>query len=170
MKKNILSIVLICIVMVSACAQQKKTTTKAETSTTTKKTNDITYIRMERTPCFGQCPFYSIELTANGTVTYTGRQFTEYSGIYQKEISADKVAALFKKFQEKNVDTCSEEYTSMIADVPGLVYEIKYAGKEQSQQILNAHFGPHYLKEFSYEIDKIGQPDDSWKKIGEIDK
>jgi Domain of unknown function (DUF6438) len=34
------------------------------------------YVRLERTGCFGDCPSYSVSVTDDGTVTFKGRAFT----------------------------------------------------------------------------------------------
>lgn len=165
MKKNILSFTALCIIILSACAQQKKTTTNTKAN----KAEEIVYVRMERTACFGQCPTYQTEVFANGKVIYTGKMFTEYEGIYESTISEKDAANVFTELESKHVDTCSKEYYSMIADAPGLIYEIHYKDGRK-QEIMNAQAGPEYLRGIAQMIDKTVKPDDKWKKTGDLNK
>lgn len=163
MKKNLLSFAALCIIMLSACAQQKKTTDNSA------KVNNITYVRMERTACFGQCPTYKTEIFADGKVIYTGKMFTEYEGIYESTIPAKNAQSIFKDLETHQVDTCSDQYFSMIADAPGIIYEIHYEDGRK-QEIINAQDGPQYLKHIAQDIDKAAKPDDKWKKTGDLNK
>lgn len=171
MKKNLLSFIALSILIFSACAQQKKTTASKKSSkvvTKQAKESQIQQITMERTPCFGTCPSYRLDVNMDGKVVFTSRAFTEFEGTYEKKFAAEKATAIFKKFETYQVDTCSEEYNSLIADVPGVFYTIKYANKEQ--HINNAHFGPEYLNDLANELDANFKVDDTWTKTAEAEK
>lgn len=164
MKKNLLFFAALCMIIISACAQQKKTTSKVDN-----KANEIVYVSMERTACFGQCPMYQTEIYADGTVKYTGKMFTEYTGIYESSITTDKVKDVFGELNKYQVDTCSAEYSNMIVDAPGLIYKVHYKDGRK-QEIMNAQAGPSFLKSIGQFIDQTVQPNDKWKKTGDIDK
>ncbi|MBK7763248.1 MAG: hypothetical protein IPI46_07725 [Bacteroidetes bacterium] len=36
--------------------------------------NKITYLKMDRTACFGRCPVYTVELMSNGAIYYEGKR------------------------------------------------------------------------------------------------
>lgn len=170
MKKNILSFLVLTVIMFSACAQQKKTTSKVSDKATNGVKNEVVknniqQIAMERTPCFGTCAAYRLEVNKDGKVTFISRHYTEYEGTYEKTFPTEKVAALFKKFSESKVDTCEEEYKSLIQDVPGIMYYITYDSKKQT--IKNAHFGPGYLKSLAKEVDYFSKVDESWTKVSD---
>lgn len=153
----------------TACAQQKKTATDNKTSTTAKSSKviaGVSYIKMQRTACFGRCPSYQVEIFRNGIVRYTGRQFTEYTGVYEREIEPKQAQQLMKEFTTYRVDTCKDVYDNMIADLPGLIYDFTISGKEK--QIANAHFGPKYLEAMGKKIDAVAKPGIGWKKVGDL--
>ncbi|OSZ78428.1 hypothetical protein CAP35_09300 [Chitinophagaceae bacterium IBVUCB1] len=155
MKKYISVIISVILITLTACAQKKST-----------KTSAISYLKMERTACFGRCPAYMVEVYKNGLVRYTGRQFTEYTGVYEYNIGSKKAQDLFKQFAEKRVDTCKEYYEAYIADLPGLNYGFTINGKQK--EIMNAPFGPKYLQLLSGEVDKVSTPGVGWKKVGDL--
>jgi hypothetical protein len=153
--------------MFTACAQQKKTTGgTAKTTKTTKAIVGVSYISMERTSCFGRCPSYQVEIFRNGIVRYTGRQFTEYTGVYEREIEPKDAQKLMKEFTNYRVDTCKDVYENMIADIPGIIYGFTIDGKEK--KIHNAHFGPKYLQVMANKIDAVAKPGIGWRKVGDL--
>ena len=163
---------LLLVIAISACAQQKKTTTTTKTtSSKTTKTKVsksapvISYMSMDRTACFGKCPSYKLEVYNTGLVRYTSIMFTEYEGVYEKNVGAIKTTALLSHFSKNSVDTCSETYQNSIPDVPGLIYSFKYGST--TKKIFNAHFGPDYLKDMAAKVDEIGKVDGTWKKVAD---
>lgn len=124
----------------------------------------ITYIQMSRTGCYGTCPVYSTEIQASGMARYSGLQFTDMEGVFEKQLPVDQVDALFQQFKAYGVDSCQELYPSLIQDLPGLHFDIVYASQD-TQRIRNAHFGPPFLKELGKKVDELAKPDFSWKKI-----
>lgn len=135
-----------------ACAQ-KKTTSKAPT---------LTYLRIHRTVCFGRCPSYSIEVYANGLVRWSGLNFTDHQGVYEKKFSKSTTQKYLKQFAAYRPDTCSDEYNVLISDIPGLNYSFNY--NNDSKDIFNAHFGPDFLKVYATSLDNAFHVDRSWKR------
>src|SRR5690606_1450411 len=94
-------------------------------------TSNIQQVAMERTACYGTCPSYRLEVNKGGKVVFTSWNFTEYEGTYEKQFAPAKVAALFNQFDAYKVDTCADEYESLIQDVPGVILYIQYPKKEK---------------------------------------
>lgn len=161
--RQLLTILSITTLLFTACAQQKM----VAGDTGKKYEGKIEKIAMARTPCFGRCPAYRIDIMQNGTAVYTSHSSTEYEGTYTKQFNAGKVADLFRKFDKYKVDTCSKEYPNQIPDVPGLNLYIYYKGKEEPKEIYNAHFGPDFLKDLAIETDSFAQVNANWKKISD---
>ena len=178
-------LVLLLLIVISACAAQKKTTSKkSSNSTTTRSTTTsgnaynsnstgLSYVQMWRTPCFGRCPNYKLELYSDGTLRYTGYMFTEDTGIYEKNIGAAAAQGIFKPYNGPRIDTLSSEYQSLVQDLPGITYVFKSGNV--IKQVRNAHFGPVYLRELANEMDVYIKKDPSsppridksWKKISD---
>jgi hypothetical protein len=143
------------LIVASATAFAQEATTSPE----------IISVNMHRTACFGRCPDYTIEISKNGTATYTAIRFNTDTGIYKKNIGTKKARAILKEFATYRVDTCREMYENRIPDLPGIYYIIKYQGR--TQKIANANFGPAFLKSMAEEMDKIGKKEGKgWKKTG----
>jgi hypothetical protein len=153
MKKYLLSLFVLCLIVFAACAATKKGRHPG---------SGVTYVKMMRTPCFGKCPYYSLEIYSDGRIRYSGIKFTEHQGVYEKNVGAAKAREVLREFQTYRVDTCSAEYFNRITDIPGINYTVKMNGK--SKEIRNAHFGPAFLKDLAKDMDKLGAVDNSWKK------
>jgi len=157
-----LSVVL---VLLTACAAQKRTGTA----------DDLTYVQMWRTSCFGKCPNYKVEIFNDGLVRYTGYQFTD-TGIYEKNIGAVKAKQILNNFSSKKIDTLKQEYPMKIADLPGINYTFRFGNREQI--VRNAEFGPLFLREMANRIDElvkqeensVPKMDGTWKKISDHPK
>lgn len=183
--KRIIPVFIATTLILTACAQQKKATdstaasnnnetavvtttakaAKINIATEENKRGAIEQIAMERTACFGTCPVYRIEVNKDGSLIYIGRHYVDHEGTYRNKVSTSKVDELFKQFREYRIDTCSEEYNSLIQDVPGVYYYITYENSNDQQEIRNAHFGPEFLKRLSFEVDSFAKVDNSWDKI-----
>ncbi len=155
------------IAVLSACAQSKKTGNGAQTSSgsTAPSAKSLTAVAMQRSACFGRCPEYILTINSNGLAEYNGTRNTTPLGVYQKDIGAAAAQKLLKEFMEYRVDTCSELYTSRIADMPGMHYTFTINGNKQV--INNANFGPPFLIQLSEDMDKLGKVDATWKKISD---
>lgn len=159
MKKKLLSITVLLAIVFGSCATAKKANSS----------KDVTYIKMERTNCFGTCPNYVIEIYKSGLVRYTGRLYAQPDGTYEKNIGTAKTDKILKEASAYRMDTCKELYEAVITDVPAIVYDLKMGSKEK--HIGNANFGPDFLKELARKMDAIGKPTDTgWKKTASYKK
>ncbi|RYZ56408.1 MAG: hypothetical protein EOP49_00445 [Sphingobacteriales bacterium] len=173
MKKNLLGVFLLFLLVFTACARQKKTAeaTTAGQATTANSTSasSLSYIKMQRTPCFGRCPYYSVEIYDNGLVRYTGMRFVKDSGIYEKQIDKAQAAKYLAEFQRYRVDTLKKNYDVLISDIPGINYTFRI--NNELREVRNAHFGPVFLKTLGHEVDALVKYenelyiDKSWKKV-----
>jgi hypothetical protein len=165
MRKNLfLLIPMLTIFFLSACAQKKLTKTEQKAPEAVRPA--ITYIMMERTPCFGRCPYYALELKSDGMARYYGYKFTEHQGIYEIGIGIPQASHLFKTLESYRPDTCQDIYEMMIADLPGINYTITY-DNDETKSIRNANFGPGFLQDFARKMDEMMQVDDSWRIIAD---
>jgi hypothetical protein len=158
----------------NACAQRGKKGTETDTTTsvTTTQTSagtgkalqpSITMLRMNRTGCFGKCPTYYVDIQSNGMASFHGIRFTEYEGIWQKQLPAEACQKLMRKFELARVDTCADNYEAMVTDLPSINYVFRYAGGG-AKNIQNASYGPDFLNTLAQEVDELVRVDNTWKQ------
>ena len=74
-----------------ACARPSPPTPSADASSPAGSTAHIT---LERGPCFGACPVYTVTLEGSGAVLFQGRRFVADTGVSTATIAAARVDSL----------------------------------------------------------------------------
>ncbi len=166
MKNSLLSLLVVMVIALTSCAQKKIAGTTQQVVATESAAPVITYVRMERTPCFGRCPHYALELYDNGMARYSGYRFTDHQGVYEIGIGQMQANNLLTKLAAYRPDTCQSDYEVLISDIPGVNYRIEFSNQEV-KEIRNGHFGPAFLVEFAKSLDDVLQVDDSWRIISD---
>lgn len=69
-------------------------------------------ITLERTPCFGSCPVYSLSISRSGIVRFDGKKFVEHTGPDSAKISPAAVDSLLAEMDEAGFYELDERYTS----------------------------------------------------------
>ena len=57
-----------------------------------------TAMTLERTPCMGSCPVYTLHIQANGDVQFAGTQYVKAQGTHTAHITAEQVQHLVQQF------------------------------------------------------------------------
>lgn len=148
----------------AACKSKKaavdETATETSTETVTETTpqpklnpNDSLFASIERTPCFGRCPIYKLEVYDGGYVEYMGKRFVDNVGKFHAQVGQDKLEALRAKAKEIGYFDLEGEYPSQIADFPSTITTIKIDGKRK--RILNKQNAPMKLYEYQNYMDTL---------------
>ena len=130
-------------------------------------TNEVESARIEYGPCYGRCGMYSIAVNRDGLVTYTGIRFVSDTGVYTRHIEVTEALRILHLFNQYRADTCQVRCVMRIPDMQSWSFTVDYhSGTEQ--RIINANFGPGYLKLLAAELNAIGKHDhpDGWQKSG----
>ena len=82
----------------TACAPQKpgSPATQSPSQATVAARPAVT---LERTPCFGSCPVYTISVSASGQVTFEGRAHVRLLGTATEQIPRQRVDALLVELE-----------------------------------------------------------------------
>lgn len=76
-------------------------------------------ITLERQPCFGFCPVYTLAIHGDGRVEYNGMDFVEVTGEQTSTIDPAEVQALADAFSEAGYFTWNDAYmTQEVTDMP----------------------------------------------------
>jgi hypothetical protein len=71
-------------------------------------------ITLERSICFGRCPYYRVTIRGDGSVTYEGWKFVKVEGTHGKKIPAAKVQELVRAFTDIDFFNLKDVYDSEI--------------------------------------------------------
>lgn len=69
-----------------------------------------TIISLERTPCFGSCPVYTISVSSSGLVTYEGKANVRRLGKATSQVPVQKIEALLVELERAGYFTFANRY------------------------------------------------------------
>lgn len=92
---------------------------------------DSLFFTLERTPCFGTCKAYRIEVYRSGFVNYEGRRNAEPEGRHTARVSKDVMTALLAKAEEVSFFTMQDKYDAEVTDLPSTIVRVVGNGKDK---------------------------------------
>jgi membrane dipeptidase len=110
-------------------------------------------ITLERTPCFGFCPAYTVTLREDGTVTYVGTQHVKVTGTQTWKIDPAAVRALAQEMQDAGFFELQDEYRAMVTDHPTVYTSLSAGGR--AKKVMDYVSGPQKLKDLEAKIDQV---------------
>jgi|GEM_PF-1039040 len=85
-------------------------------------------VSLQTTPCLGTCPVYRLEVFRDGTLRYTGSQFTERIGTYRGKIAASRLQALLEQAETMRFSDMASVYPTgeiRIMDLPSSIFYLR---------------------------------------------
>lgn len=121
---------------------------------------------LERTTCYGDCPYYEVNIYANGIVTYNGRKNVEYLGLHQATLSQQQIQQLLAKAKSIGYIYLENKYPTKglgIIDFPVCITSVQEGGIKKV--VYNRNDAPQRLIEYQDFFDELIE-DVEWKKVG----
>jgi hypothetical protein len=94
------------------------------------------HISLERRPCFGACPVYTVTLERSGAVIFQGRRFVADTGTFTGSIPAARADSLFRELEAAGWFTFADRYgmgepgcERFATDLPSVVTEVRTDGR-----------------------------------------
>ena len=130
--------------------------------------NDL-LITLERSVCFGTCPDYKVTISADGKVTFEGREYVKVKGSATSHISKEDLSTLIAAFDAASYFSLKDKYMTesdgcpeVWTDNPRAVTSIRINGKSKTinhyygcQEHSGASIYPTALTTLETKIDKI---------------
>lgn len=120
-------------------------------------------IRLERGPCFGTCPVYSVTLNGSGAVLFEGRRFVADTGVSTGRVPPARVDSLLAELAAGGYFDWADRYAAgepgcerYATDLPLVVTEVRAAGR--SKRIEHDHGcmeAPEALTALEERIDSV---------------
>lgn len=114
-------------------------------------------IKMQKNPCFGKCPVYTLTIHKGGIATFDGRKFVEKYGIYTKVLSKKEYKKIKKAFNAANFWTLDDDYPSNISDLPKTRLSFTKDGKTKT--VVGDIRRPKVVKDLDKMMAEIGNSD-----------
>jgi len=141
---------------VKANEQQKPAKTRPpQPDTPAPKVNfpDSLFASIERTPCFGRCPAYKLQIYKSGYTLYEGKHFVDNIGFFSTQTTKEEMDMLLKKAEAVNLYSLKDTYDGPVTDLPSTTTVLN---ADKRKKITLARFNvPDELVEFQNYFDSI---------------
>lgn len=97
-----------------------------------------TEIRLSRTACFGTCPVYTVQIRADGQVTFDGQDYVKHKGTSIGQITPAQVSQLVQQFATLDFFALRGRYGELgdcqvyATDSPSVDITLRFAGQEKT--------------------------------------
>lgn len=130
--------------------------------------NGPVIISLERTPCFGRCPIYSIKIYGNGLLVYDAQKFNDTTGVFCSVISKTELETLKTHFNNSGFFQMADKYpedAKSPTDLPSCI--VYYNNGSVQKTVTDKRFKtPETLTGLEREIDALV----NFKKLQFCDK
>jgi hypothetical protein len=92
-------------------------------------------ITLMRSPCFGSCPIYKVEIDGDGNVRYEGFDYVAVTGKHRAKVPVQSVRDLYAQFKKTEFFWLFDEYAASMTDIPGYTTSISFDG--QTKRVLD---------------------------------
>ena len=114
-------------------------------------------ITLTRTPCYGMCPSYTVEIHGDGTVLYEGKSGVGVKGPQRGAISKAAVQELVEIFRKADYFSLADGYISFTTDNPTQTTSISFDDKAKwIVNYIGSDVGmPRIVSELEIAIDRL---------------
>jgi hypothetical protein len=117
------------------------------------------HVHLDRGPCFGTCPVYSVDIAGDGKVIYTGLDYVDVLGEHRYEVPREDVARLLAKLRSSDLWSTRAQYRATVTDIPTFTLSIKLGQNEHRIGDYGGQMAgmPVAVTEFEEEVDTVGR-------------
>lgn len=115
------------------------------------------HVTLERTPCFGTCPAYTVQLFANGDVSYYGAHFVKDTGAATGHATTSSILELQNTCQSSGFFTMNSIYDDVgVTDCPWMYTTVTLNGTTKLiRDYACASSAPAALRSYEKLIDSL---------------
>lgn len=121
---------------------------------------DTLVFRMQRTPCFGQCPTYTINIYQSGWSLLEGKQFFDYEGFYTTKFTEEDLIQIENLAMKYGYGKMDHVYDAPITDLPSTTTIVNT--ESMNNWVYNRMNSPDELRSFEREMETMIK-DKQWK-------
>ena len=112
------------------------------------------FVQLQRTTCFGSCPSYTVQIRADGQVTWKGDGSVKIPGTAIAPIKPSDARALIERFRTADFWRLCGSYSASISDGPTVITTVHLGDREK---LVSDYFNtaPAWLQTLESEIDAL---------------
>lgn len=129
----------------------------------------VVVARIQKTPCYGNCPVFEAKVFSNGLVLFDGKENTDRLGLHEAYMLQSQMDSLLTQATAIDFFKMNANYPAngkQLYDLPSTILFVKQ--EDQEKEITNNHGAPKGLK--AYEalfLDMLNRLD--WRSVDEVD-
>jgi len=120
-------------------------------------------VTLERRPCFGFCPVYTVTITGSGAVTFDGERHVDSTGVHTHTIPADSARALIASIIDAGFFDLDDRYTmdakgcaAYHTDAPTVILAVETgAGAKTVEHDYGCNGAPAVLRQLQERVDSV---------------
>jgi hypothetical protein len=122
------------------------------------------FISIEKTPCYGTCPVYSMSIDGDGVALLTAGAFMDEVGFFYSMVQADSVSSLFRHAKVCDWDSYDSTYMNQYLDLPSTIIRFSMNAKDTITVQYNTVSTPEQLKLLGTKLAFLQEKMD-WKPV-----
>ncbi len=111
-------------------------------------------IIINKGPCFGRCPVFTMTVYDNRWVKYEGERFTQKEGIHYKRLDQLRYEQLIQAFENAKLSQFKRVYPATVQDLP-TVRIIYYDAANNIQEVMGKDNRPEKVVELEELLDAV---------------
>lgn len=108
---------------------------------------------LEKGPCYGRCPVFTLTIYENGVVTYEGKRFTEREGLHYRKLDKKEIAEIQEKFRQADFFSFQRVYPSRLPDLATVT--LTFSEDNKSWSVMGKDGRPDKVVALENFLDKI---------------
>ncbi len=137
-------------------------TSSAPAATHFGSVRDPLFFSLERTPCFGKCPAYTVTINADGSAKYVGRDFAPHEGTFTGHVEKVTMQRLLDRAKAIGFFGMMDSYDGEVTDLPSTIIRVSAAGKDK--KVFGRYKTPPAFKPFAAYADSLLSPV-KWERV-----
>ncbi|MBP7514226.1 MAG: hypothetical protein KA791_06750 [Flavobacteriales bacterium] len=147
--------------ILTSCHSQQTTSLG---STTFGSKSDSVFFSLQRTPCFGKCPAYTVRIDADGSAHYTGRSHAPREGEFIGRVDKATMQALYDRASAIGFFAFQDKYDGPVTDLPSTIIRVNANGTDK--KVVGRVDTPRAFKPFAAFADSLlGHV--QWEKVAD---
>lgn len=123
---------------------------------------DSLVISLQRTPCYGTCKAYVINVYRSGYATFEGRSNVEREGMHFTRIGQDTIARILEDAEGSGFYQLNDKYDRDVTDLPSAIMQLVANGK--NKRVVSRVGAPESFKQLFARAEELLFPV-AWKPM-----
>ncbi len=114
-------------------------------------------VEMEKGPCFGRCPIFTLTVYENGVVRYVGERFSDRMGTWGRNLTEEELLSIKELVGHDELWRMPSDFPTRIPDLPLVTITIFEDGETHQKSIAGREGRPALVVDLEAALDDLLQ-------------